>query len=771
MARKSRTAHLRRALRTPLGISATVLLAIVIVLAIFAPLLWSSDASAIDALNMLRGPSAGHWLGTNNLGQDVFYRVLVATRLSVGLALAATAIGVASGLVLGTAPLVIGRRAGRLVTSVINVAVAFPALLLALFFAVIFGVGEQGALLAIGFASAPAFARLVRTLSASVAGLDYIAAARIAGVSRFRLLTRHVLPNIGEPLIVNATIAAGDALLSFAGLSFLGLGVQAPSYDWGQLLNDGLQGIYTRPAAALAPGVAVVVAGLAFNLFGEALAAGLGLSAQRAGTLGWLRSALAASAAKAEEQEPPAPARTDAAGSVLRVSNLEVSFPGGIRPVRGVSFTLERGEAVGVVGESGSGKSLTALAVARLLEDPAHVSAARLELLGQDLLGADGSGASGTGRRGRGAAAMSDREMRRFLGTRAGLIFQDPMTSFNPVKRVGAQLAEVAAEHHGLTRRQATERAVDRLRAVRIPRAEQRARQFPHELSGGMRQRAMIGMAVMGEPALVIADEPTTALDVTVQRQVLRLLKAIQAGVGRPAGAEGPCAMALLFISHDITVVGQVCDRVLVMYAGRIVENLPAADLIEHARHPYTRALLAAVPSMDTPRELPLAVIPGRPADPASLPAGCAFAPRCAFADATCREADPALVADDAGREVACWHVDRVLAGGPAAGLPAGAPTADPESLPAGAVATGSVASGPVASGSNTPGPVASGPGATESVASGPSAPGPVAPEAGAPESVAPESADPESVVAEAVDPESLSAESVNTGPIGGEPA
>jgi oligopeptide/dipeptide ABC transporter ATP-binding protein len=185
-----------------------------------------------------------------------------------------------------------------------------------------------------------------------------------------------------------------------------------------------------------------------------------------------------------------------------------------------------------------------------------------------------------------------------------------------------------------------------------------------------MRQRAMIGMAIMGEPALVIADEPTTALDVTVQRQVLRLLKSIQA-----AGD-----MALLFISHDITVVGQVCDRVLVMYAGKIVENLPTADLVEHARHPYTRALLAAVPSMETSRELPLAVIPGRPANPADLPAGCAFAPRCAFADANCREEDPALVADDAGREVACWHVDRVLAGMPTAAA-TDALTADPESV------------------------------------------------------------------------------------------
>ena len=653
---------LRRALHSPLGISSGILLALILLLAVFAPVLWSAKASAIDVVNLLQGPSARHWLGTNDLGQDVFYRILVATRLSVGLALAATAIGVGSGLVLGTAPLIVGRRAGRAVTAVINVAVAFPALLLALFFAVIFGIGAEGALLAIGLASAPAFARLVRTLSASVAGLDYIAAARISGVSRIRLLTRHVLPNIGEPLIVNATIAAGDALLSFAGLSFLGLGVQAPSYDWGQLLNDGLQGIYTRPAAAVAPGVAVVIAGLAFNLFGEALAVGLGVASPR---IGRLRSALAAAAAKSSATADPEPSpRTEAADCVLRVSNLEVSFPGGVHPVRGVSFTLNRGEAVGVVGESGSGKSLTALAVSRLLEHPADVSAGRLELLGQDLLGREPRGTAGV---------MSGREMRRFLGTKAGLVFQDPMTSFNPVKRVGAQLAEVATEHHGLTRRQAGERAVDRLRAVRIPRPEHRARQFPHELSGGMRQRAMIGMAVMGEPALVIADEPTTALDVTVQRQVLRLLKSIQ------AGADGSAAMALLFISHDITVVGQVCDRVLVMYAGKIVENLPTADLADHARHPYTRALLAAVPSMETLRDLPLAVIPGRPADPADLPAGCAFAARCEFADTKCRQADPGLVPDDAGREVACWHVDRVLAGEPAAAA-AAAPTADPES-------------------------------------------------------------------------------------------
>ena len=197
-------------LRTPVGASAAALLGAVLLLAVLAPILWSARANAIDTSQILKGPSAAHWLGTDDLGRDIFYRVLVATRLSVELALVATAIGVVAGLLLGTAPLLLGRGAGRFVTAVVNITVAFPALLLALFFAVIFGVGEKGALLAIGFAGAPSFARLTQTLVAGVENLDYVAAARIAGVGRIRVLLRHVLPNVGEPLVVNATIGAGS---------------------------------------------------------------------------------------------------------------------------------------------------------------------------------------------------------------------------------------------------------------------------------------------------------------------------------------------------------------------------------------------------------------------------------------------------------------------------------------------------------------------------------------------------------------------------------
>ncbi|MEV6287680.1 dipeptide/oligopeptide/nickel ABC transporter permease/ATP-binding protein [Kribbella sp. NPDC051770] len=605
-------------LRTPVGAGAGLLLLAVLLLAVLAPVLWSDQASAIDTEHLLEGTSSQHWLGTDSLGRDIFYRVLVASRTSILLALLATALGVFAGLLLGTAPVLLGRRFGRLTTALVNIAVAFPGLLLALFFAVIFGVGAKGAVLAIGLAGAPAFARLTQTLVAGVAERDFVAAARIAGVGRFRILLRHILPNVAEPLVVNATIGAGGVLLAFAGLSFLGLGVQPPAYDWGRLMGESLNGIYVHPAAALAPGVAVVIAGLAFNLFGEAVAKGLGVPV----VLGpRVRSRL-------PETVPAAPVDDDA---VLVVKDLRVSFPGPITPVRGVSFTIGKGEIVGVVGESGSGKSLTALAVAGLIESPGQVSAAELSFLGAPLLGRLADRASAATRR-------------RLLGTSFAMVFQDPMTSFNPTKRIGVQLAEGAREHQGLSRRAAMARAVDRLRAVRVPAAERRARQYPHEFSGGMRQRAMIGMGLMGAPALIVADEPTTALDVTVQRQVLRLLETIRE----------TDEVAVLLISHDITVVAQVCDRVLVMYAGRIVEDLPAAELATGARHPYTRALLAAVPDLDTPLDEPLAVIPGKPVEPSAFPAGCAYKGRCEFLVRACSEQDPELAGTN--HRVACWN-------------------------------------------------------------------------------------------------------------------
>ncbi|SDK52155.1 oligopeptide/dipeptide ABC transporter, ATP-binding protein, C-terminal domain-containing protein [Nocardioides sp. YR527] len=601
-----------RALRTPVGATGAGLLATVLLLAVLAPVAFGDGAAAVDTDNLLAGPSAEHWFGTDNAGRDLFLRVLVATRLSITLALLATAIAVLTGLVLGSLPWLLGPRLGRPVTALVNILVAFPGLLLVLSLATVFGVGARGAVLAIGFAGAPTFARLCQTLIAGIAARDYVAAAEIAGLGRIRILVRHVLPNVAEPLVVNATIGAGSALLAFAGLSFLGLGVQAPAYDWGRLMQDGLAGVYLHPLAALAPGIAVVIAGLAFNLTGEAVAGALGVTPV-VGPRAWSVPARST------------PARSPAQGEdlVLDVRDLAVAFPGPsapVTPVRGVSLSLRSGEAVGIVGESGSGKSLTALAIAQLVEEPGRVTG-EVTLCGTDLN--DGG------------------HHEDLLGTSLAVVFQDPMTSLNPAMRVGPQLAEVSRFHQSLGRRAALARAVDRLRAVRLRDPERAAQAYPFELSGGMRQRAMIGMGLMGTPRLIIADEPTTALDVTVQKQVLALLEDVRREHGT----------AILLISHDVSVIGEICDRVLVMYAGRIVEEIAAGDLHGDARHPYTRALVAAVPSMSTSRDEPLATIPGQPVDPAALPPGCAYAARCPLATDQCLSEEPALLDG-----VACWR-------------------------------------------------------------------------------------------------------------------
>ena len=612
----------RALVRTPLGVAALVGVVFFAVLAVVGPYVWGHAASTVDVSALRQLPSGEHLLGTDSLGRDVLARIMVATRRSVGLALLATLIGVAGGVVVGSLPAVLGRRAGRLVTAAVNIAVAFPGLLIIIFLAVIFGVGTSGAVLAIGLAVVPPFARLTQTLAASVAGQDFVDAARTVGVGPVRLLFRHVLPNIADTLVVNAAIGAGGTLLAFAGLSFLGLGVQPPAYDWGRLLNEGLANIYVNPVAAIAPGVAVVLAGLAFTLLGEAASSAVGLRTGGRRT----RRAVAAPGALGADH----PAGT-VGEPLLSVRDLTVSFPAGdgwTTPVHGVSFDVARGETVGIVGESGSGKSQTALAVAGLVVPPPVVASTRLRLGEDDLRGA------------------SDAVLRQRLGTRLAMVFQDPMTSLNPALRIVRQLAEVVEEHEGVARAKAQERAVGRLGAVAIDRPEKRARQYPHELSGGMRQRVMIASGLMGRAELVIADEPTTALDVTVQQQVLRLLRRLRDENG----------VALLLISHDIAVVSSVCDRVLVMYGGKVVEDLPASCLLTDAHHPYTRALIASVPQMAVDRTVPLATIPGRPPDPGERPTGCTFAVRCSFATARCREEEPVLLDAGAGHLQACWN-------------------------------------------------------------------------------------------------------------------
>ncbi|MFL5221026.1 MAG: oligopeptide/dipeptide ABC transporter ATP-binding protein, partial [Microvirga sp.] len=325
------------------------------------------------------------------------------------------------------------------------------------------------------------------------------------------------------------------------------------------------------------------------------------------------------------------PGATGLATPVLEVRNLKTQFftdEGVVRAVDGVSFSVAAGEALGIVGESGSGKSVTALSLMRLLEEPSRIVGGDIRFQGRDVLGAD------------------PEEMRNLRGGRMAMVFQDPMTSLNPVLRIARQLVETMVVHGNYTGDQATDRAVKMLGRMGINAPERAIHSYPHQFSGGMRQRVVLAMGMSNDPVLLIADEPTTALDVTIQAQILELLRELNRDFGT----------AIVLISHDLGVIAGVCARVVVMYAGEVVEEGSTEEVLSDPRHPYTWALINAVPRIDrhTPGNRRLTTIEGAPPDPLDLPQGCRFAPRCPFRIERCTE-HPELLAVAPGRDARCW--------------------------------------------------------------------------------------------------------------------
>jgi oligopeptide/dipeptide ABC transporter ATP-binding protein len=317
---------------------------------------------------------------------------------------------------------------------------------------------------------------------------------------------------------------------------------------------------------------------------------------------------------------------------LFTVDNLAVSFgarPGGARIVDGVSFTVEAGQTLGIVGESGCGKSVMAMSSIRLqASPPSHIESGQLQLDELDLTG------------------MSRAALRDVWGRRIGVVFQDPMTSLNPTFTIGDQLHESLSLHETMSRVEARQRVLHMLDRVGVNAPERRLQQYPHELSGGLRQRVLIAMALICKPQLLIADEPTTALDVTLQAQILDLLRGLRDELG----------MGILIITHDLGVVAGFCDRVSVMYSGRIVESAPVDSLFTAPLHPYTFGLLASIPRLSTQRGVRLPVIEGRVPAAADRPPGCAFGPRCPRASDICRASPPSLVGDIRGHQIACYH-------------------------------------------------------------------------------------------------------------------
>ena len=606
--------------RTPVATIAVVLVLLLLAVAVLGPIFAESAATTINVRQSFKGPSAEHWLGTDNLGRDVLARIIVGTRSTLLLALLATCVGGALGIALGASAAVLPPRAGRLLSSTIAILVAFPPLLLAIFFSVIFGLGAKGAVLAVGAAYLPGFARFTETLARSVVQREYVEAARLLAVGRLRIVRSHVLPNIAEPVALYFTIHIGSAILALASLSFIGFGVQAPSYDWGSLLAVAIPKIYLTPAAALGPVIAIVLAGLAFNLVGEAYAA---RDRDRK-----VRVRRPRRRAERQEQDD-----TDRVEPVLEVSDLTVQVPVGGRQapaVRGISFSVAPGEIVGVVGESGSGKSLSVLAAADMLINPVIATAGVHRFLGTDLRP--------------GAADRGTRD--KVLGAGLALVYQDPNGTFNPALRLHGQVTEGARTHLGLSARQATDRATGLLGRVALRGGAGLLRRYQHQFSGGMKQRLALATGLMCRPRLLIADEPTSALDVTVQAQILTLLREV-----REDGST-----AVLMVSHDLAVIAELCDRVLVMYAGIIVEQGGIDVITARPAHPYTRALLRSSLDMRTPLDLALPVLDGTVPGPADPTPGCRFAARCPSADDRCRTTAPDPAELDPGHRVACWH-------------------------------------------------------------------------------------------------------------------
>lgn len=546
-----------------------LLLCVVALLAIVGPIFWSDLAAATDG--PLRAPaSAEYLLGTDAQGRDVFARTLVATRLSLAMALAATAISMVLGGLAGLAIALSGYRVNWWGGRIIDLFVSWPPIVIALAVTAILRPSAPAVALAIGLAAAPQFARMAYALARSEAFREHAITAKMIGVSWWRLLLRHVLPGITSPLLVLGSAIFASSLLAMSGLSFIGLGVQAPQFDWGTMLSSGLTSLYSNPIEILGPSIMIVMTGAAAGLVGDGLAR---LNDPR-------RNARQADSSAADRAKLTSPVSggaqlatgTDAAVSpvlkvrALRVGTASVGGSGIAQElVHGIDFDVHRGEILGIVGESGSGKSVSAMSAIELIPHGLVRSADELYCAGVDLNDP--------------AAPIEE------LATKVGVVFQDPSSTFNPAQRLGVQLTESLRVHRKVSRKKAEALAIQQLRAVRISHPELRVKQYPYELSGGMRQRAMIAMSLLSQPELLIADEPTTALDVTVQAEVLKLIRQMNE----------ECGTAVLFVSHDISVVAALCHRVLVMKDGAIVEQLTPSQIRQgSAAHPYTRELLSS---------------------------------------------------------------------------------------------------------------------------------------------------------------------------------
>ena len=615
--------------RNHLAVFGMIIVILVCITALFAPLLPLPDPNATELSERLQKPfSEQHVLGTDHLGRDILSRIVWGTRVSLVVGVVATLIAAITGSLIGIIAGFYGRWVDNILMRSIDMVMAFPYMLLALAIVAVLGPGLMNALFAIAIVNIPFFARSVRGVTLGLVRQEYVDAARLSGLSDARILGGEILPNVMPVIIITMSTTVGWMILETAGLSFLGLGAQPPQADLGSMLGEGRKLVITAPHVATIPGLVILILVVGINLLGDGLRDVLD-PRLKSGAL--VRPAAATEVDDAvrnsEAEESASVNASDKA--VLAVTDLKTHFLMGAdvyKAVDGVSFQVRAGECLGIVGESGCGKSVSALSLLGLVPTPpGRIVSGRVEFEKQNLL------------------AIQLEQLRAIRGGNIAYIFQDPLTTLNPLFPVGEQIAESIREHQGLSRKQALQRAITLMEQVQIPDATNRAHAYPHELSGGMRQRIGIAMALANEPQIIIADEPTTALDVTVQAEILKLLDNLRREKN----------VAVIFITHDFGVVSELCDRVLVMYAGRVVEAANATDLFNRPLHPYTQQLMACVPRLGQAGK-PISAIPGIPPAVNDLPEGCTFADRCERAQANCRQGDIALTSFGNNRAARC---------------------------------------------------------------------------------------------------------------------